>query len=103
MANARVTLVEGSGFAEGAWADLSKQVLVTNTIQDANIDMTTGEVKPDGPVTKNSIIPTKRGDEWRAIVVPQTIAAGTTLFSITLDGIPYKFTKTNNSSIYQAK
>ncbi len=93
MANARVTLVEGSGFAEGAWADLSKQVLVTNTIQNANIDMTTGEVKPDGPVAKNSIIPTKRGDEWRAIVVPQTIAAGTTLFSITLDGIPYKFSK----------
>ena len=34
---------------------------------------------------------TRQADEWRAIVVPQTVSAGTTLFSITLGGIPYKF------------
>ncbi len=93
MANARVTLVEGSGFAAGEWTDLEKQVLVSNTIQDAVINLATGEVKPDGEVGKNSIIPTKRGDEWRAIVVPQIIPSGTTLFTITLGGIPYKFSK----------
>ncbi|MBD5233456.1 MAG: leucine-rich repeat protein [Bacteroidales bacterium] len=93
MANARVALLAGDGFADGEWTDLSKQVLVTNTVQNALIDLATGTVTPDGGVGANSIIPTKRGDEWRAIVVPQTIAAGTTLFSITLDGIPYQFSK----------
>lgn len=93
MANARVTLVEGNGFAGGEWAGLDKQVLVSNTIQDAVIDLATGTVTADGEVGTNSIIPTKRGDEWRAIVVPQTIPAGTTLFSITLGGIPYRFVK----------
>lgn len=93
MANARVTLVEGNGFAGGEWARLDKQVLVSNTIQDAVIDLATGTVTADGEVGTNSIIPTKRGDEWRAIVVPQTIPTGTTLFSITLGGIPYRFVK----------
>ena len=93
MANARVTLIEGSGFADGEWADLEKQVLVTNTIQEAVIDLATGSVTPSGEVSRNAIIPSKRGDEWRAIVVPQTVPAGVTLFSITLGGVPYKFSK----------
>ncbi len=93
MANARVTLVEGNGFAEGEWAQLEKQVLVANTMQDAVIDLATGTVTPCGEVGVSSIIPSKRGDEWRAIVVPQTIPSGTTMFSITLGGIPYKFVK----------
>ena len=99
MANARVTLVEGSGFAQGEWVGLEKQVLVTNTIQDAVINLADGTVTPTGDVSPNSIIPTKRGDEWRAIVVPQTVPAGTTMFSITLGGIPYKFSK-NEEFVY---
>lgn len=93
MANARVTLVEGSGFAAGEWGGLEKEVLVTNTVQDALIDLATGVVTPDGEPSRNSIIPSKRGDEWRAIVVPQSVPAGTTMFSITLGGVPYKFAK----------
>lgn len=93
MANARVTLVEGNGFADGEWSGLEKQILVTNTVQTAIIDLATGTVTPEGEIGANSIIPSKRGDEWRAIVVPQTVSAGTTLFSITLGGIPYKFVK----------
>ena len=93
MASARVTLVEGDGFGDGEWAGLEKQILVTNTVQNAIIDLATGTVTPDGEVGANSIIPVKRGDEWRAIVVPQSVPAGTTMFSITLGGIPYKFSK----------
>ncbi|MDE6267913.1 MAG: fimbrillin family protein [Muribaculaceae bacterium] len=93
MANARITLVQGAGFAEGEWADLEKQVLVVNTVQDAVIDLATGTVTPDGDVSTKAIIPSRRTDEWRAIVVPQTIPAATTMFNITLGGIPYKFSK----------
>jgi len=92
MANARVTLVEGEGFSEGEWAATKKQVLVTNTIQNSVIDLSTGVVTPTGEPGQ-SIVPSKTGDEWRAIVVPQTMTAGTMLFSITIDGTPYKFSK----------
>ena len=103
MANARVTLVEGSGFESGEWSSLKKQVLVTNTIQKAVIDLSTGEVKPNGKTGETSIIPTQRNDEWRAIVVPQTITAGTQLFSITIDGIPYKFSKSEDFTYIAGK
>ena len=93
MANARVTLVEGSGFAAGEWAATEKTVLATNLIREATINLATGEVTPAGDVEKTATMPSRTGDEWRAIVVPQTVAAGQTLFSITIGGIPYKFTK----------
>ncbi len=93
MANARVTLVEGAGFESGQWPELSKQVLVSNTIHNAVIDLATGSVAPSGDISPTSIIPAKNGDEWRAIVVPQTIAAGTSLFTINIDGVPYRFDK----------
>ncbi len=93
MANARVTLVEGTGFEEGEWLKLEKQVLVANTVREAVIDLATGAVTPTGEDRASAIIPSQRGDEWRAIVVPQTMAAGTTLFNLTIDGMPYKFSK----------
>ena len=46
-------------------------------------------------------IPSQVGDVWRTIVVPQTVQAGTTLFSITIGGVPYKFTK-NTALTYVA-
>lgn len=101
MANARVRLEEGSGFAEGEWTVLKKQVLVTNTIQNASIDLATGSVTPSGEISTTAIIPTVNGNEWRAIVVPQTVAAGASLFSITIDGVPYKFSK-NEDFTYMA-
>lgn len=103
MANARVTLVEGSGFASGEWADTKKQILVTNTAHECVIDLATGKISPSGGVSPNSIIPSQRGDEWRAIVVPQTIPAGTTMFSITIDGIPYKFSKNEEFTYVSGK
>ena len=93
MANARVTLVEGTGFAAGEWAQTEKTVLATNLIRKATINMATGKVTAAGQVERTATVPSKRGDEWRAIVVPQTVTAGTTLFSITIGGVPYKFSK----------
>ncbi|MDE6785427.1 MAG: fimbrillin family protein, partial [Muribaculaceae bacterium] len=103
MANARVTLTEGTGFADGEWAETKKQVLVCNTVLDAVIDLSTGSVKADGNVSNSSITPSKRGDEWRAIVVPQTIPAGTNLFNITIGGIPYRFSKSEDFSYAPGK
>ena len=93
MSNARVTLIQGSGFAEGEWANLEKIVLTANVARKASINLSTGEIKTAGAVEKTMTIPSRTNDEWRTIVVPQTVAAGTTLFSITIGGVPYKFTK----------
>ena len=101
MANARVTLVEGTGFAEGEWANTEKMVLATNLIREALINLSDGTVKTNGGIEKTATMPSRVNDEWRAIVVPQTVAAGTTLFSITIGGVPYKFGK-DEAFTYQA-
>ena len=93
MSNARVTLIQGSGFADGEWAKTKKIVLTANVARKASINLSTGEIKTVGSVENNMTIPSRTNDEWRTIVVPQTVAAGRTLFSITIGGVPYKFTK----------
>lgn len=96
MANACVTLVEGSGFADGEWASTDKVVLTANVARKASINMADGTVKTAGSAENTMTIPSRNGDEWRTIVVPQTVQAGTTLFSITIGGVPYKFAKNEN-------
>lgn len=101
MSNARVTLIQGSGFAEGEWANLEKIVLTANVARKASINLSTGDIKTASAVENTMTIPSRTNDEWRTIVVPQTVAAGTTLFSITIGGVPYKFTK-NEALTYVA-
>ena len=96
MSNACVTLVEGSGFADGEWASTEKLVLTANVARKASINMADGTVKTAGSAENTMTIPSRTGDEWRTIVVPQTVQAGTTLFSITIGGVPYKFAKNEN-------
>lgn len=101
MSNARVILIQGSGFADGEWAKTKKIVLTANVARKASINLSTGEIKTAGSVENNMTIPSRTNDEWRTIVVPQTVKAGTTLFSITIGGVPYKFTK-NEALTYVA-
>ena len=103
MANVRVMLEEGSGFAEGEWTGLTKQVLVTNTKREAVVDLTTGTVEATGEVASTGIIPFEGDSDWRAIVVPQTMAAGTELFRLTVDGQVYEFKKDEEITYYAGK
>lgn len=96
MSNACVTLVEGSGFADGEWASTEKIVLTANVARKASINMADGTVKAAGSAENTMTIPSRNGNEWRTIVVPQTVQAGATLFSITIGGVPYKFAKNEN-------
>lgn len=93
MAGVLVTLIEGTGFDTGEFAGLDKAVLVTNTVRTAAIDLSTGEVTPVGDVPSTGTVPYARNGEFRAVVVPQSVAASTPLFSITVGGIPYVFRK----------
>ncbi len=93
MSSACVKLLKGEGFTESEWESIDKTVFVTNLARKASINMTDGTVKVAGDVESSATIPSQVNDEWRAIVVPQTVPAGITLFSITIGGAPYKFKK----------
>ena len=93
MSSACVKLLKGEGFTDSEWEGMDKTVLVTNLARKASINMTDGTVKVAGSVEKSATIPLQVNDEWRAIVVPQTVTAGITLFNITVGGTPYKFAK----------
>ena len=93
MSSACVKLLKGDGFTDSEWEGMDKTVLVTNLARKASINMTDGTVKVAGSVEKLATIPLQLNDEWRVIVVPQTVSAGTTLFNIIIGGAPYKFTK----------
>ena len=101
MASARVTLAEGTGFAEGEWGTLEKAVLMLNTKREATINLSTGEVTAVGNVPSTGTIPYANGGDYRAIIVPQTVAANTPLVSITVGGTPYLLKK-GEAFIYAA-
>ena len=88
-----VVLTEGSGFEAGEWDALDKSVLVMNTARTANIDLATGVATAAGEVPMEGIVMKSGGDGYRAIVVPQSVAAGKALLSITIDGIAVRFKK----------
>lgn len=93
MACARVTLVMGEGFNAEGWAGMEKSLQLTNLVRKSTIDLATGIVTPRGEAEKTATTPLHTGNEWRAIVVPQTVKAGTSMMDITLDGRPYRFAR----------
>lgn len=103
MSSAKITLVEGEGFAAGEWVSLEKSVLVKNVKQNAIINLATGEVVATGDVASTGTIPYQKDDYFRAIVVPQTVSAGTVLFSLTVDGMPYTFKKNETFAYVSGK
>lgn len=93
LASIKVSLREGTGFATGEWNDASKSVLVTGTGREATIDLANGIATVTGIPDGSGIIPYEKDGEWRAVVVPQTISAGVPLIAITVDGLPYRFSR----------
>ena len=94
MAGAEVVLQQGDGFAEGEFESVERYILATGTTRKASINLSTGGVTPVGGAQATGIVMCPQvGGSFRAIVVPQTVAAKTPLFSITLGGVPYIFKK----------
>ena len=98
MAGVRVTLAEGSGFNAGEWNSLEKEVLIPNIRPTVNINMESGSV---GEATGDpiSVIPYLSGEDWRGVVVPQTVEAGKNVIDVTVDGVSYHLTK-NEPVVY---
>lgn len=94
MSSARVRFSQGSGWEDAAeYAAVTKEVLVTNTIRKSTIDLSTGVVTPEGEAPLTGIVPMNDNGDFRAIVVPQTVPAGQTLLTITVDGKPRHYVR----------
>ncbi len=104
MSSARVRFVQGEGWADEAeFAAVKKEVLVTNTIRKASINLATGEVTPVGEKPLDGIIPANDNGDFRAIVVPQTVAAGEQVLVITIDGRPRQYVRTEDTEYIAGK
>jgi len=93
MAAVRVTLVEGTGFADGEWASTEKSVVISSTNRKSVIDMATGKATVSSETSEGSIIPVKTGVDYRAVVVPQEVAAGKDLMRVSVGGAPQSLKK----------
>lgn len=100
---ANVILTEGTGFADGEFENLKKGVLVTNVTNNASINLSTGVATAVGEASAEGTVMMESADGFRAIVVPQTVAAGKALFRITVDGIPYNFRKDEDFTYQPSK
>ena len=103
MAGVEVTLVEGNGFAEGEWTDAEKNVLVQNIVMTGTVNLRDGSVTPSGSAENTSIIPQESKGKYRAVVLPQTVAAGTSLFVVTVDGKAMPFSRTETMDYVRGK
>lgn len=87
MASVVVELTPGTGWEDGEWDSLEKEVLIANTVRKSHINLQTGAVTPSGDAPLDGIVPVRDGAaSFRAVVVPQTMTAGTVLLNITVGG-----------------
>ena len=103
MAGVRVSLVEGKGFASGEWMEAAKDILIMNTVHNAEINIATGLVTATGSVEAAGIIPYKQDNDFRAIVVPQVVKAGIPIITVTVGGKSYPLVKDSDVEFSPSK
>ena len=72
-----------------------------NTVRQASVNLSTGATAVDGTEVSVVRMAPQSGDNYRAVVIPQTVAAGKQLLSITIDGKTYSH-KLNSAMNYQS-
>lgn len=94
LAGIFVTLKKGDGMTDTEWGKLDKTVQVDNTIRTCDFNLQTAELTLVGNADRNIQMLPQLNDCYRAVVVPQTVAAGKSLISVTIDGQTYSHTLT---------
>lgn len=102
MAGVTVALEMGSGFTASEWNELEKIVLIENTITNGTVDLSTG-ICTLGNGKPELIRPLYYNGVWRAVVYPQSVAAGKTLLTITVDGHNYSLVKGSATTFLSGK
>lgn len=94
MAGITVQLQMGTGFEASEWAQLEKTVLIDNVVTGSTVNLQTGEVSIKEGTEACAVTPLiYNNNVWRAVVIPQTIAAGKRVLNITVDGKNYGLVK----------
>ena len=94
MSSARIRFSQGTGWEDASeFAAVSKSVLITNTVRKTTVNLADGAVTIDGDAPLTGTIPMNDNGEFRAIVAPQTVEAGKDVLVITVDGIPYHYSR----------
>ena len=84
-----VTLQKGEGVSDIEWDKLDKIVQADNTTRTCDFNLQTAVITPTGNPDRSIQMLPQSGDAYRAVVIPQTVEAGKSLISITLDGKTY--------------
>lgn len=93
LSGVTATLLEGEGFDDGEWAMLDKSVFIGGTVRGAEVNLSTGKVSPSGEYDGRYITANPGVSDFRAVVVPQSVAATTPLIIINVGDKTYKLTK----------
>ena len=102
MAGVAIRLECGTGFTAEEWAALDKEVFLKNTVIDGTVNLSTGTVSvSDGSPT--TIRPLCYNGDYRAIIFPQTVAAGKELIQVLIDGKNYGLKKTEVMTFLSGK
>lgn len=94
LAGVYVTLAKGDGMTDTEWEKVDKTVLVDNTIRSCKFNLQTGDITVDGTPDRSIQMLPQSGNRYRAVVVPQIVAASKSLISVTIDGKAYSHTLT---------
>jgi hypothetical protein len=87
FSNILIYLEAGKGFTTETLAAATKSVTIKNIKTAATINLATGVATATGDVA--TVTPWNVGEYYRAMIVPQTVADGTDLITINVDGVDY--------------
>lgn len=90
FSNILIYLEAGKGFTAETLAAATKSVKINNIKTAATINLATGAATATGNAT--TITPWNVGSYYRALIVPQTVADGTALITVNIDGTDYTLT-----------
>ncbi len=91
MSNMLIYVVAGKGFTAETLAAANKSVKISNVKTSATVDLRTGVATATGSAAE--VIPYNEGEYYRALIVPQTVADGSNLITVTVDGVDYTLAK----------
>ena len=84
-------VVAGEGFTAETLAAANKSVKISSVKTSATVDLRTGVATATGSAAE--VIPYNEGEYYRALIVPQTVADGSNLITVTVDGVDYTLAK----------
>lgn len=84
-----VEIKPGSGFTSASWAAANKSVKICDIKTNATINLATGVATATG--NNGEIIPLATSSNYKAMIVPQTVADDSKLVVVTVDGTEYVY------------